>query len=73
MCPVLPLDMAEIDELQKCFVDERGGLKGVAGPLSLHVISRDAGQLRVDQRNQPCERSSISSSPCPEEVSHLSG
>ena len=35
MCPVLPLDLACINQAQVCFIDQCGRLQGMAGTLML--------------------------------------
>jgi hypothetical protein len=42
-----------LQEAEERFVDERGGLQRVSGPLVRHVVDGDAVQLPVHERNQP--------------------
>ena len=63
MRPVLPLDVFDVDEPQVGLVDERRGLKRVAGPLVAHVPSRNPAQLVVDERDELIEGGLLSASP----------
>jgi hypothetical protein len=56
MRAVLPLHLSDIDELEICLVDERGGLKGVSVALVTHLAPSDTTQFRMDQRNELFER-----------------
>src|SRR5688572_30690537 len=49
---ILPADVPLIHQLEIGFVDERGGLKGMAGPLAAELAAGDALQLVVNQRGQ---------------------
>ena len=59
----LPSDTARIDEPHVGFVDERGGLKRVAGPFTPHVPMREATELVMDQGYQPVERGLVAAVP----------
>jgi hypothetical protein len=63
MRPVLPAHLTDVDQPQVRFVDQRGGLKGVAGPLACHVMPGEAVQLVMDERNEPIECTPIAAAP----------
>jgi hypothetical protein len=70
---VLPADILLFDEAEVGFVDEGGGLDGVAGALAPHVVAREPPQLVVDQRHQPRERRLVAVAPLDEQAGHLPG
>jgi hypothetical protein len=49
---VLPRLRAGIDQLQPCFVDERGRLQGMAGRFMGHLARGHAAQFMVHERQQ---------------------
>ena len=49
---IAPLHPIEICQAQVRLADDRGRLERVARPLVLHVVVREAPQLRVDDRHE---------------------
>jgi len=72
MRAIVPLHVTDIDELQVRLVDERGWLQRVAVTFVPHVAPGDAAQFRVDDRDEPLERSCIPLTPRNKEVRDLS-
>jgi hypothetical protein len=60
---ILPLDILHVDEAQKGFVDEGGGLKGVSGSFLTHVAAGQAVQLLVDAGGELLEGFLIPAAP----------
>ena len=69
----LPGDVLLLDEAEVGFVDEGGGLDGVAGALAAHVVAREPPQLVVDQRHQAFERRLVTVAPVDEQSGQLPG
>ena len=61
--PVLPPKPPCAGQPQKRFVDQRCRLQGVIAPFAAHVRAGQAAQLRLDERQQPLERTRIPSAP----------
>ena len=59
MGAILPAHALVVDQAQVGFVDQRGGLQAVAGPLALHVVVRQTVELVVDDRGQLGERALV--------------
>ena len=55
MRPILPIDLALVDESQVHLVDERRRLQGVARPLVTKLARGNAAQLGVDEWQQLIE------------------
>ena len=58
-----PLHVLLIHETNVSFIDERGGLKGVALSFPAHVAARESVQFVVDQRIQLVERGLVAVAP----------
>src|SRR3970282_263183 len=73
MRPVLPVDLLDIDQAQKRFVDQFGRLHAVVRTLALQAPAGDAPQLVVDERYQRIQSPLVSLAPGSEEHRHLVG
>jgi len=60
-----------LQEAEKRFVDERGGLQRVSGALVRHVVDGDTVQLPVHERNQPLESGVIAFAPLDEQAGDI--
>ena len=67
MRPILPVDLALIDEPDVHLVHKGGRLQGVVGPLAPKLARRDAPELRIDERQQLIERSPVAATPIAEQ------
>ncbi len=67
---VAPVNRVLVNEPQICFVDERGGLQGVAGPLARELARGDPLQLAIDERQQLVERRAVARLRLPEQSGH---
>ena len=65
---ILPVDRGAICEMQPGFVDERGGLHGVARFFAPHVASGNAPQFVIDQGSQAVEGCFVPLAPRPKEA-----
>ena len=54
-------------------MNQRGGLKAVAGTLAAHIAVREAAQLRIDQWDQAIERFLVSPAPREQQARDVSG
>ena len=63
MGPVLPVRLVGVDQAQPGFMDERGGLQGVAGVFAAQVLAGDAPQFGVDEGRQAFEGLFVASAP----------
>jgi hypothetical protein len=61
--PILPLDPAEIDQLQVDLVDKCGGLQRVTVPLSAHVPACQPAQVGVNERDEALQRVLVAAAP----------
>jgi hypothetical protein len=57
-----------LQEAKERFVDERGGLQRVSGPLVRHVVDGDTVQLPVHERDQSLESGVIALAPLNEQA-----
>ena len=48
--PILPVDLALIDQSDEDLMDKGGGLQGVVRPLAAKLPGRHATEFRIDQR-----------------------
>src|SRR6266496_3834580 len=71
VAPALPDRLRIIDQPQIGFVENGGGLQGMAGALPAHVMVGEPVQFRLHQREQLLERSLVSAAPVAEELSDL--
>ena len=62
--PVLPLHIPPVDQPKVGFVDERGGLQHVAGPLARHKLVRHPVQFLINRRSEPLQRFFVAIAPC---------
>ena len=62
-----------IDQAQIGFVDEGGGLQGVAADLAAQVVPGQAPQLAVDEGQKPISGGIFAAAPCLEEPGHFTG
>src|SRR5262249_48644732 len=69
--PVLPRRLRVFNQSQVSFVEDRGGLQGVAGALPAHVMVSQPVQFGLHQRKQLLERPLVSSAPVTEQLSNL--
>jgi hypothetical protein len=56
MCPILPIDLALVDEPQVHLVNKRRRLQGVVGPFAPKLARGNAAELRIDEWQQLIER-----------------
>src|SRR6476469_1493056 len=68
--PALPDRLGVIDQPQVGFIENRGRLQRVAGPLPAHVMVSEPVQLRMHQRKQLLQRSVVSVAPLAEQFGH---
>ena len=73
MRPVLPVDVLDVDQAQKGFVDQFGRLHAVVRTLAVQAPAGDAAQLVVDERHQRIQSRLVSLAPGSEEHGHLVG
>ena len=66
VCPILPVDLALIDEPQVDLVNERRRLQRVVSPLAPKLARGRPAELGVDEREQQIERSPIAATPIAE-------
>src|SRR6266536_6583039 len=69
--PALPDRFRIIDQPQVGFVENGGGLQGVAGALSAHVMVGEPVQFGLHQREQLLQRSLVSDAPVAEQLGDL--
>ena len=73
MRPVLPVDVLDVDQAQKGFVDQFGRLHAVVRTLAVQAPAGDALQLVVDEWHQRIQSRLVSLAPGSEEHGHLVG
>src|SRR6266508_1297673 len=66
--PALPDRLRVIDQPKVGFVENGGGLQGVAGALTAHVMVGEPVQFGLHQRKQLLQRSSVSAAPLTEQL-----
>src|SRR6266545_7648335 len=71
MGPALPERLRIIDQSQVGFVENGGGLQGVAGALPAHIMVREPVQFGLHQREQLLKRSLVSAAPVAEQLGDL--
>jgi hypothetical protein len=71
MGAMLPVHVGDIDQLQVCFVDQGGGLKGPAGLLASHEMPGDAPEFVIDARRQLLQRFLITVRPGAKKLGRL--
>src|SRR6266566_9160514 len=71
VAPALPDRLRIIDEPQVGFVENGGGLQGVAGAFPAHVMVRESVQFGLHQREQLLQRSLVSAAPVVEQLGDL--
>src|SRR6266478_2320974 len=69
--PALPERLRIIDQPQVGFVENDGGLQGVAGAFPAHVMVREPVQFGLHQRKQLLQRSVVSAAPVAEQLGDL--
>src|SRR5260370_11904676 len=69
--PALPERLRIIDQPQVGFVENDGGLQGVAGAFPAHVMVGEPVQFGLHQRKQLLERSFVSAAPVAEQLGNL--
>src|SRR6266478_2651324 len=69
--PALPDRLRIIDQPEVGFVENGGGLQGVAGALPAHVMVGEPVQFGLHQREQLLQRSLVSAAPVAEELGDL--
>src|SRR6266478_3324707 len=69
--PALPDRLRIIDQPQVGFVENGGGLQGVAGALPAHVMVGEPVQFGLHQREQLVQRSLVSAAPVAEQLGDL--
>ena len=67
----LPDRLRIIDQPQIGFVENGGGLQGVAGTLPAHVMVGEPVQFGLHQREQLLQRSLVSAAPVAEQLGDL--
>src|SRR6266436_9896590 len=67
----LPERLRIIDQSQVGFVENDGGLQGVAGAFPAHVMVREPVQFGLHQRKQLLQRSVVSAAPVAEQLGDL--
>jgi len=67
MRAVLPVNLANVSQLQEGFVDERRRRNVVAGPFPPEVAPCHATKLVIDQRRKLVESTLVTSPPCDEQ------
>jgi hypothetical protein len=60
---VLPFHLSDVDQPDKCLVDQRCCLKGMPSALVRHMAASKAAQFVVDEWNQPFERRFVAGAP----------
>jgi len=73
MSPISPVHPVTIDQPQVRLIDECGGLKSVAGPLSRHVSSRQPPQFFIDDGRQAVERDPVTRAPGEQQSADFDG
>src|SRR6266496_2112746 len=71
VAPALPDRLRIIDQPQVGFVENGGGLQGVAGALPAHVVVSEPVQFGLHQREQLLQRSLVSAAPVAEQLGDL--
>src|SRR5213592_833105 len=71
VAPALPDRLRIIDQPQIGFVENGGGLQGVAGALPAHVMVGEPMQFGLHQREQLLQRSLVSAAPVAEQLGDL--
>src|SRR5664279_87951 len=71
MGAILPLHVLVIHQPHVGFVDQSGGLQTMTEALTSHVASREAMEFVINDRRQAVESDSISITPSPEKLGHL--
>src|SRR6185312_11245241 len=69
--PALPDRLRIIDQAQIGFVENGGGLQGVASTFPAHVMVREPVQFGLHEREQLLKRSLVSAAPLAEQLSDL--
>jgi hypothetical protein len=67
MRPILPIDLALVDDAQIHLMNQSGRLQGVADSLHPKLARLDAAELRIDDWQQLIERSAVAATPISEE------
>ena len=70
LCPALPIHLRMIHQLEIGFVDQRGGLQGMAGALLAHVAVGDAPQFAFHERDQPVQTLLVPGPPAEEQFGY---
>jgi hypothetical protein len=73
MGPVLPIDIADFDQLQVCFVDQGRGLDRPPNPLVFHAAGGNPPKLLIDSRSQPVQGGLIAVRPVTKKASGFRG
>src|SRR5881392_978837 len=71
MAPALPDRLRIIDQSQVSFVENGGGLQGMAGALPAHIMVREPVQFGLHQWDQLLQRSLVSAAPVAEQLGDL--
>src|SRR6266487_3427935 len=71
VAPTLPDRLRIIDRPQIGFVENGGGLQGVAGAFPAHVMVRESVQFGLHQREQLLQRSVVAAAPVTEQLGDL--
>src|SRR6266487_6041163 len=71
VAPTLPDRLRIIDQPQIGFVENGGGLQGVAGAFPAHIIMCEPVQFGLYQREQLLQRSLVSAAPVAEQLGDL--
>ena len=67
MRPILPIDLALVDDAQIHLMNQRGRLQGVADSFHPKLARCNAAELRVDEWQQLIKRSAVAATPINEE------
>ena len=71
MGAVLPAHAAGVHQLQVSLVYQRGGLQGLAGTFSGHVVARQPVEMIVDKRSEGVERVCVASAPGQQQLGEM--
>ena len=63
MRSIMPLNRIDLYKTEICLVNQRCGLKRVAGPLATHVARCQTAQLAVNERDQLVQRIPVTLAP----------
>ena len=67
MRPILPVDLALVDEPDIHLMNKGRWLQGVVGPLVPKLARGNAAKLSIDEREQLVERSPVTATPIAEQ------